>query len=79
MSPNNLIMHYLETFCPGFVDIACICLNYLIHKSMALTYAIRKLELNTINDAYSNKSPFKYNIIILEWGDMLNLVLTEVW
>ena len=39
-----------------------------MHKSRALSYAIRKLELNTINNAYSNESPFKYNIIILEWG-----------
>ena len=42
-----------------------------MHKSRALSYAIRKLELNTINDAYLNESPFKYNMIILEWDGVL--------
>ena len=39
-----------------------------MYKSRALSYAIRKLELNTIYDAHSNESPFKYDISILEWG-----------
>ena len=38
-----------------------------MYKSRALSYAIRKLELNTIYDAHSNESPFKYDISILEW------------
>ena len=41
------------------MDIACICFN-LMHKSRAVSHAIRKLELNTIYDAYSNKSPVVY-------------------
>ena len=44
-------------------------LNYLIHKSRARNFTVRKLELNTIhNNAHSNESLFKYDIIIL-WGE----------
>ena len=54
-----------------------------MYKSRALSCAIRQLELNTIYNAYSNESPFKYDISILEWGagskDMLILLLKEVW
>ena len=39
-----------------------------MHKGRALSNAIRKLELNTICNAYSNESPFEYNISILECG-----------
>ena len=32
----------------------------MIHKSRALNFAFRKLELNTIHNIYSTESPFKY-------------------
>ena len=37
----------------------------MIYKSRALNFAFRKLEFDTIYNAYSNKSPFKYYISIL--------------
>ena len=37
----------------------------MIYKSRALNFAFRKLEFDTIYNAYSNKSPFKYYISVL--------------
>ena len=45
-----------------------ISLNYLIYKSRALNFTFRKLEFDTIYNAYSNESPFKYYISILGGG-----------
>ena len=45
-----------------------ISLNYLIYKSRALNFTFRKLEFDTIYNAYSNESPFKYYISILGVG-----------
>ena len=45
-----------------------IYLNYLIYKSRALNFTFRKLEFDTIYNAYSNKSPFNYYISILGGG-----------
>ena len=40
----------------------------MIYKSRALNFAFRKLEFDTIYNAYSNKSPFKYYISVLGEG-----------
>ena len=40
----------------------------MICKSRPLNFAFRKLEFDTIYNAYSNKSPFKYYISILGVG-----------
>ena len=40
-------------------------MNYLIYKSRALNFAFRKLEFDTIYNALSNESPFKYYISTL--------------
>ena len=45
-----------------------ILLNYLIYKSRAINFALRKLEFDMIYNAYSNESPFKYYISILRGG-----------
>ena len=37
----------------------------MIYKSRALNFAFRKLEFDTIYNAYSNISPFKYYISVL--------------
>ena len=43
-----------------------ISLNYMIYKSRLLNFAlIRKLGFYTIYNAYSNESPFKYDLGIL--------------
>ena len=39
-----------------------ILLNYLIYKSRAINFALRKLEFDLIYNAYSNEAPFKYYI-----------------
>ena len=56
---------------------ACICLRYLIYKSIALSFAHRKLELNKIYSTYANELPFKYYISISE-GSMLILLVGGV-
>ena len=40
----------------------------MIYMSRALNFAFRKLEFDTIYNAYSNKSPFKYYISALGGG-----------
>ena len=40
----------------------------MIYKGRALDFAFRKLELDTIYNAYSNESPFKYYISVLGGG-----------
>ena len=45
-----------------------ISLNYLIYKIRAIHFAFRKLESDTIYNAYSNESPFKYYISVLRGG-----------
>ena len=40
-------------------------LNYLIYSKRAWDFVFRKLEFNTIYNAFSKKSPFKYYISIL--------------
>ena len=42
--------------------------KYLIYKSRALNFAFRKLEFDTIYNAYSNILPFKYYISIFGGG-----------
>ena len=37
----------------------------MIYKGRVLDFAFRKLELDTIYNAYSNESPFKYYISVL--------------
>ena len=54
---------------PNGTPTACAKILGLLDKEEQSTeFCSRKLELNTIYNAYSNESPFKYNISILEWG-----------
>ena len=54
-------------------------LKYLIYSSRAWDFAFRKLEFDKICYVYSNKSPFKYYISILEGvGAMLILIFKTV-
>ena len=43
-------------------------MTYRIYKGRVLDFAFRKLELDTIYNAYSNESPFKYYISVLGGG-----------
>ena len=48
---------------------------YIIYKGRALSFAFRKLALNMTHNAYSNKSPYKYYISILEGGGWFKAML----
>ena len=43
----------------------------MIYKGRALDFAFRKLELDTIYNAYSNESPFKYYISTFGGGSRI--------